>query len=281
MEREKFETFLVNINNSVMTVSFDYAPINVLGTLMMKDLDKLCNFLESSNDIKVVIFQSNNPKFFIAHADIDMLQYLSTKEVDLKDVRVNDLARILDRVSKLPQVTIAKIEGYARGGGHEFALACDLRYAAIESAIFMQMEVGMGILPCGGGSSRLARQVGLGKALEIILSTKDFNAIEAEKYGSINKAIKADEIGLYVYDLAHRIAQFPKESITACKRTIHYSLDNSIEDTLKYETFQLYQATSKTPAVKRFKYAADTNFQNNLNNQKNFETLLMNLQNIK
>ncbi len=248
---------------------------------MINDLNNLCNRLESNKEIKVVIFNSAVSNFFIAHADVDMLQHLSTKKVPLDEIKINDLALVLNRVNKLPQVTIAQIEGYARGGGHEFAQACDMRFAAIGKAVFMQMEVGMGILPCGGGTTRLARQVGLGRALEIILSAKDFDALDAQRYGSINKALPPEEIGLYVYDLANRISQFPFEAIQACKRTIYASVNMSIDDCLKFETYELYQATSTTPAIKRFTYAAQTNFQNNLYNQKNFQTLLMDLQSIK
>ncbi len=231
--------------------------------------------------MKVVIFESANADFFIAHADVTMLQNMSTTPVERSVVQMEELACVLERISKVPQATIAKIEGYARGGGHEFALACDMRFAARGKAVFMQMEVGMGILPSGGGAARMARQVGLGKALEIILSARDFNADEAERPGTINKALDADKIGIYVYELANRIAQFPAEAITACKQTIYASVDLPIEEALKEETYWLYQATSKTPAVKRFATAAKTKLQDDLHNQKNFETLLMGMQEIQ
>lgn len=275
-----FKTFLAEINDNVLTVTFNYPPINVLGIEMLKDLDKLISYLKNDKDVKVVVFESSLPNFFISHADINWLQNLSTLSVPIENVQVNDLAKVLDNISKLPQVTIAKIDGFARGGGHEFALACDLRYASKES-VFMQMEVGMGILPCGGGSSRLAKIVGLGRALEIILSARDFSADEAEKYGSINKSFEKNELNRYVYELAHRISKFPSESITSCKKAVHASIDLPIEKALIMESYELYQATSKTPAVKRFKYAAKTDFQDKLYNQENFENLLINLQKIK
>lgn len=276
----EYRTFYTTLDNEVLTVTFDYKPVNVIGLEMMSDLNNLFDKLEKNSNVKVIIFNSAIKGFFIAHADIDYLQYLSTKKVPFKDIQVNDLAKTLDRLTKLPQVTIAQIEGYARGGGHEFALACDLRYATKDS-IFMQMEVGMGILPCGGGSVRLARQCGLGNALKIILSAEDYNAEEALRIGSINDVIDSEKINLHVLELANRISKFPSESINACKQTVYASTNLPIEEALKVETYQLYQATSMTPAVKRFKYAAETNFQNNLYNQKNFQTLLMNLQNIK
>ena len=276
-----YKTFKTTQLPGILYVSFDFPPVNIQGVPMLDDLDKLCTQLESDKTIKVVVFESANPDFFVAHADITFLKDMSTEPVPRNEVQISKLQRVLNRVSTLPQATIAKVEGYARGGGHEFALACDMRFAARGKAIFMQMEVGMGILPCGGGSSRMARQVGLGRALEIILSARDFDADEAERLGTINKALDADKISRYVDELAARIAQFPSESITACKRTVYASIDLPIDEALKEEEYQLYQATSQTPAIKRFKSAYDTDFQNNLNNQRNFETLLMTLQAMK
>ena len=134
----------------------------------------------------------------MAHADTDFLKDMSATAVSRDEVKLLDLQTALERISKLPQATIAKIEGFARGGGHEFALACDMRFAARGKAKFMQMEVGMGILPCGGGASRMARQVGLGRALEIVLGADDFDADQAEAYGTINRALDADAIGPFV-----------------------------------------------------------------------------------
>ncbi len=121
------------------------------------------------------MFQSVHPEIFVAHADTNFLKDMSTKAVSREEVELLYLQTTLERISKLPQATIAKIEGFARGGGHEFALACYMRFAARGKAKFMQMEVGMGILPCGGGASRMARQAGLGRALEIILGARDFD----------------------------------------------------------------------------------------------------------
>ncbi len=281
MDYKGFKTFTAQKNGEILVVTFDNPPVNVQDIPMLKDLDKLAQTLEEDKTVKVVIFESANPDFFIAHADITFLKDMSTKPVSMKNVEISELQRVLERISTLPQATIAKIEGYARGGGHEFALACDMRFAARGKAVFMQMEVGMGILPCGGGSSRMARQVGLGRALEIILSARDFTAEEAERMGTINRAIDPQKIGGYVFDLAQRISQFPLESITACKRTVYASIDLSIDESLKNEAFELYQATSQTPAIKRFQAAYDTDFQDNVNNQKNFESLLMGMQSIK
>ncbi|MEM8679892.1 MAG: enoyl-CoA hydratase/isomerase family protein, partial [Planctomycetota bacterium] len=231
--------------------------------------------------IKVVVFQSAHPEIFVAHADINFLKDMSTTAVPREQVELLYLQTTLERISRLPQATIAKIEGFARGGGHEFALACDMRFAARGKAKFMQMEVGMGILPCGGGASRMARQTGLGRALEIILGARDFDADQAEAYGTINKAFDADEIGPFVDALADRISQFPAESINACKQAVYASIDLPIDEALKEEAYWLYQATSQTPAIKRFTTADQTGFQDDIENQRNFEQALIGIQEIK
>jgi len=197
---------------------------------------------------------------------------MSTEAVSRDDVELLDLQSVCERISKVPQATIAKLEGFARGGGHELALALDMRFAARGKFKFMQMEVGMGILPCGGGASRMARQAGLGRALEIILSARDFDADEAEAYGTINKA--------YVDTLAKRIAKFPAESINACKQAVYESIDKPIDEALKAEAYWLYQATSKTPAIKRFTVADEQGLEHDIENQRKWNELVMNVQDI-
>lgn len=280
MKYEGYKTFKAEPNEGVLTVTIDFPPVNLQGPEMLADLNTLCLRLERDRDIKVVVFQSAHPEIWVCHYDTNLLREMSTEAVSRDEVQLLDLQAILERVSQLPQATIAKLEGFARGGGHEFALACDMRFAARGKFKFMQMEVGMGILPCGGGASRMARQTGLGRALEIILSARDFGADEAEQYGTINKALEPDEIGPYVDALAKRIAQFPAESIHACKRTVYESIDKPIDEALRAEAYWLYQATSKTPAIKRFSTADDQGMQLEMDNQRKWEDLVMSVQGI-
>ena len=277
---ENYTTFKATKDGAILTITFDYPPVNIQGIPMLDDLNLLAENLEGDRSIKVVVFQSAHPEIFVAHADTNFLKDMSTTAVSREEVELLYLQTTLERISKLPQATIAKIEGFARGGGHEFALACDMRFAARGKAKFMQMEVGMGILPCGGGASRMARQVGLGRALEIILSARDFDADEAEAYGTINKAFDPDKIGAYVDELAKRIAHFPADSINACKQAVYASIDKPIEEALKEEAYWLYQATSKTPAIKRFQIADEKGLEHDMENQRNWNDLVISVQDI-
>ncbi|MDH6016119.1 enoyl-CoA hydratase/isomerase family protein [Vibrio splendidus] len=281
MAYQGYTTFKAQAEDGILTVTFDFGTVNVQGQEMLADLNGLAMRLERDRDIKVVVFQSANPEIWVCHYDTNLLKDMSTEAVSREEAKLLDLQVVLERISKLPQATIAKLEGFARGGGHEFALACDMRFAARGKYKFMQMEVGMGILPCGGGASRMARQVGLGRALEIVLSARDFDADEAEAYGTINKALEPDEIGEYVDMLAKRISKFPAESINACKQAVYESIDKPIDEALKAEAYWLYQATSKTPAVKRFQIADEQGLEHDMENQRNWETLVMNVQDIK
>ncbi|MEM8541474.1 MAG: enoyl-CoA hydratase/isomerase family protein [Pseudomonadota bacterium] len=280
MDYKDFTTFNVDIDSAIARVTFDFPPVNVQGLPMLADLNRLAQKLEADSGVKVVIFQSAHPDIFVCHADTNFLKDMSAKAVSRDEVKLLDLQVVLERISKLPQATIAKIEGFARGGGHEFALACDMRFAARGKAKFMQMEVGMGILPCGGGASRMARQAGLGRALEIVLGARDFDADEAESFGTINRALDAEEIGAFVDELAARIALWPSESINATKQAVYESIDKPIEDALRAEAYWLYQATSQTPALARFKWADEQGAQFDMDNQRTWPDMLVSVQEV-
>ena len=108
---------------------------------MLKDLNDLCDELTPDRSIKVVVFQSANPEIFVCHYDPELLKDMYGTPFSREEVELLGLQTTCERVSKLPQATICKIEGFARGGGHEFCLACDMRFAARGKAKFMQMEV--------------------------------------------------------------------------------------------------------------------------------------------
>ncbi|MEL7109795.1 MAG: enoyl-CoA hydratase/isomerase family protein [Pseudomonadota bacterium] len=281
MKYEGFTTFVVDQNDGILTVTFDFGTVNVQGQEMLADLNSLAMRLERDRDTKVVIFQSANPEIWVCHYDTELLKDMSVEAVSRDEAELLDLQSICERISNVPQATIAKLEGFARGGGHELALALDMRFAARGKFKFMQMEVGMGILPCGGGASRMARQTGLGRALEIILSARDFDADEAEAMGTINRAFESSvAIDEYVDTLAKRIAKFPAESINACKQMVYESIDKPIDEALKAEAYWLYQATSKTPAVTRFKIADEQGLEHDIENQRNWNDLVMQVQDI-
>ena len=137
----------------------------------------------------------------------------------LTELGIGDL--LFRRLSVSRLVTIAQIEGRVRGAGSELVLACDLRFAARESAVFAQPEVGLGALPGAGGIQYLTRLLGRARALEVILSADDYDADLAERYGWINRALPRSTLGGFVRSLAHRIAAFPAASVGAVKERVN------------------------------------------------------------
>lgn len=283
MSYEGYTTFQIDgrgIEEGVAFVVFDFPPVNILGKAMLDDLNRLAEELEKDKGVKAVVFQSAHPDIFVAHADFDMLCEIPAKERE-RELPLLYLQQVLQRISALPQATIAKVEGIARGAGHEFMLACDMSFAARGKAVFQQMEVGMGIVPCGGGTQRMPKHAGTGRALEIILGAHEFDADLAERYGTINRALDSEEVGPFVDELAKRIAKFPSGSIAACKRAVKNGQSMSVEDGLKEEAYQLGQAMATTPAAKRFAYGKEQDIQNDLETQKNWDKGVMDIQNVQ
>jgi enoyl-CoA hydratase/carnithine racemase len=166
-----------------------------------------------------VVVRSADPEFFIAHADLRLIQALP-RDVSERGTELAVIHQFMERWRTLPQVTIAQIEGRARGGGSEFALSLDLRFAARERALLSQPEVSVGIIPGGGGTQRLPSLVGRGRALEIVLGCADFDATTAEAYGWVNRALPPEEVAPFVEHLARRIASFPPDAVRRAKLAV-------------------------------------------------------------
>jgi enoyl-CoA hydratase/carnithine racemase len=185
-------------------ITFDHPPINTVTATTIAELAELVGLIEQDTDLNVVVFDSANPDFYLAHYDTE-----------------HDPARIawldlLVRLSRAPVVSIASIRGRARGAGSEFVLACDLRFASRENTLLGQVEVGTGVVP-GGAMARLARLAGRGRALEILLVGDDFDGPRAEQYGYVNRVIADDRLDDEVDQIASRLARFDHEAIARTK----------------------------------------------------------------
>ena len=214
----------------VATVTIDHPPVNLLDGALIGSLFAVAGELAGDDAVQVVVVRSANPEFFIAHADLDLIRALPRDATERAE-ELGLIHVIFEQWRTLPQVTIAQIEGRARGGGSEFVLALDLRFAAIGRALLSQPEVSLGIIPGGGGTQRLPRLIGRGRALEVVLGCADFTAELAERYGYVNRALPDDELGPFVDALARRIASYPphavrlaKESVDAASGTLHDGL---------------------------------------------------------
>jgi enoyl-CoA hydratase/carnithine racemase len=142
------------------------------------------------------VFKSADPDYFISHVDVTRIK--EYREEAAKLTGEASIALLFRHLSASRLVTIAQIEGRVRGAGSEFVLACDMRFAARESAIFCQIESAFGQIPGGGAAQHLTRLMGRARALEVLLSAEDYDAELAERYGWINRALPADALGDFV-----------------------------------------------------------------------------------
>ena len=219
MAYEGYQCLRIRCERGVVFVTIDHPPINLFDLALIQEMDRLGRELEVDADTRVVVFDSANPDFFIAHADVALIQRLP-RDVPPKASELGLFHAMVDRFRTLPKATIAKLEGRARGGGSELVLSLDMRFAALGRAVLSQPEVALGIIPGGSGTQRLPRLVGRGRALEIVLGCDDFDAALAERYGYVNRALPPDELGPFVERLAFRIAGFPAEAISLAKASV-------------------------------------------------------------
>ena len=202
----------------IARIAFANPPANLIVTETVTRLDQIVRDLDDDPDIQVVVFTSGVPDFFFNHFD---LAAAADFPVPDGEDAVPMWTDIVLRLTKAPYVTIASIRGRTRGGGNELALALDLRYASREHAIFGQPEVGGGLLPGGGGTERLPRFIGRDRALEVILTSDDYDATTAERWGWITRALPDAELDDFVDTIAARLASFDRTSLASAKTMVN------------------------------------------------------------
>jgi enoyl-CoA hydratase/carnithine racemase len=186
---------------------------------MFEGLQDLLAKMDGSPSLRVVVFESANPKFYLSHFDL-------TGKIGniMTSVGPSGLPVLMDtfaRLTQSPVVSIAKIRGCVRGVSSEFVLACDMRFASRENTQLGQPEVAVGLHPGGGGTERLPPLVGRGRALEIILSGNDFDGETAERYGYVNRALPDADLDGFVNALARRVASFDRRAIASAKTLVN------------------------------------------------------------
>ncbi len=215
-------TMRVATDAGIVVVTIDHPPVNLLDGAMMVDLARLEAEVRGDPSVRVVVFRSADPEFFVAHADLELIRALP-RESRPPPTELGFFHALLERWRTLPVVTIAEIDGIARGGGSELALSLDLRFASIEGAVLAQPEVALGIIPGGSGTQRLGRFAGRARALEIVLGCDDFDATTAAAYGWVNRALPRAELRPFVDRLAARIASYPREAVRLAKQAVDAS----------------------------------------------------------
>ncbi len=253
-----FETIRARQEGAVLFAEIAAPPMNLLGPELVRDLVSLMQRAEADEGVQVVVFKSADPDYFIAHVDITLVK--EYREEAARLVGEPSIGLLFRHLSASRLVTIAQIEGRARAAGSEFALACDMRFAARESAIFSQPETGLGVNPGAGGMQHLTRLLGRARALEVMLSAEDYDADMAERYGWINRALPAAVLGEFVASLAHRIARFPPAGRIAVKNRVNAITLAAVEE-FRTDSDLFADGVRKPDAQKRNQAAMDHGFQ--------------------
>jgi len=218
-------------------VTLDNPPFNIFGPEAIPQLNSVITQLESDPKVKVVVFQSAVPGFFLTHYDF-VPPLSATTSIPPGVTGLPALPDMLVRLSRAPVVSIVSIHGRASGVGSELSLASDMRFASREKAVLSQWEIGVGFVPGGGPMARLPRLIGRGRALEVLLSGEDIPAELAERYGYVNRALPDAELDSFVDALARRIAGFDKHAIADIKRLVDIpSLPTDIEIGAEWDAF--------------------------------------------
>lgn len=241
----------LSVAEGILEVIFDNPPINLIEGELLRSLNTLSKRLVTVSQadypaVRVVVFRSANPDFFLAHLDLHHIRRLPRGDVERHE-HLSGMHNMMERWRTMPQVTLAEVAGRARGGGCEFLLSLDMRFGARGEAILSQPEVGIGIIPGGSGTERLTRLVGRSRALEVVLGFHDFPADLAAEYGLLNRAVDANEITVFVDDLARAIARAPWSAVSAAKRAVLAGTPDPSE-ALKTEDW-LFRETMNMPWI--------------------------------
>jgi len=242
-----YEALRISVADGVARATIDHPPINLLDLPLIIEFDRFGRAVADDDDVRVVVIDSANPEFFIAHADVNLILRLPRVALDEPPSELQGFHAIVDRFRTMPKATIAVLAGIARGGGAELASSCDMRFAALESGRLGQPEVALGIIPGGSGTQRLPRLVGRARALEIVLGCDDVDAATAEQWGWVNRALPATELGPFVDQLAARIASFPGSAVAAAKRSVMRAVADPVPGLLA--EYQIFSGQLTEPAV--------------------------------
>ena len=221
---------------AVLTISRP-AALNALNSETLDELNVALTEIEARDDVKVLILtggpdkKDNAFKSFVAGADISEMVNFTAAEARAFGMRASVP---FFKLMNMRQVTIAAVNGFALGGGCEIAMACDIRIAS-ENATFGQPETGLGIIPGFGGTQRLARLVGMGRAKELIFTCDSIDANEAYRIGLVNKVTTKEELMSTAKAMAAKIASKGSYAVSIAKAAINNGYDMDIKNAVEME----------------------------------------------
>jgi enoyl-CoA hydratase len=222
----------LSVEDRVAILTIDNPPVNMISVPVMDDLRPTLSELFADDDVKVIIITGGGQMVFVAGADINAILQLKTP-AEAKAI-VTQVHVLFQEIENSPKPVIAAINGHCLGAGIELAMACHMRIAN-NRAMFGQTEITLGLIPGFGGTQRLPRMVGKGKALEMILTGDRITGAEAASIGLVNKAVPGTEVMKTAMGLAKKIASYGRPAVAAAVEAVNEGMQVSLSEGLEIE----------------------------------------------
>ncbi len=228
----EFNNLLLEVKNSVATITFNRPKaLNAMNSITMGELYQAAKKCRDDEDVKVVILTGAGDKAFVAGADISEMQNLRPQAALSFMEQGQETLRFIETMSK---PFIAAVNGFALGGGTEIAMACDVRFAS-ENARFGQPEILIGLIPGWGGTQRLARIIGMGRAKELVMGGEQITVQRAYEIGLVNRIYPQDQLMVESKKYATKLAALPAFALKMAKHSINYGYDLSLDNATRLE----------------------------------------------
>jgi len=251
MSYTDYQSLSIRRERGVAFVTINHPPMNLIDDALVKELSNFLEEAQIDDTVRVIVFESGDPEYFLAHYDVQDILARPAQPGKAGTI-TSAFQQLVERYRTSPKVTIACIEGRARGGGSEFLLSLDMRFASKERATLGQFEVSIGLIPGGGATQRLPGLLGRGRALEVILSAQDYTAEQAANYGWVNQALPSADLRPFVERLAFRIATFSPDVLRSAKQAID-AAGLPLYDGLREEAYLFAQVRTSPEGVRRMK----------------------------
>lgn len=205
-------------NNGIATIIMDNPPVNILTIDLINEINEFVLSLKDDRDTKVVVFKSAHEKFFLAHLDLNLINGTQGGQAGCIE-----FSHLINNIKEMKQLSIAVVDGVARGGGNEFVMACDLAYGT-ENSAFAQPELFINIPTGGEGAVQFARRLGRGKALQALLTGADFTPQQAEALNIITQFIPKAELDGFLDQILPILSSWEIRDIVMYKEIVSSSI---------------------------------------------------------
>lgn len=236
--------FTVEQHEHIQVWTISNPPMNYMTAPMSQELLELVGRAENDANTRAIILTGGVDGKFITHYSVDELAAMAADPAACAQIFPAASAgfhRMLDRIMLMPKAVIAAINGDCMGGGYELALSCDFRLAADGPYQIGLPEAVLGILPGGGGTQRLPRLIGRGRALEVLLFGNVYTPRDAEKMGMVNRVLAPEKLMPFAMEWARTLASRPPRAIAAIKRAVYVGADRDLESGLYVERMEMTQ----------------------------------------